>query len=84
MIVRFDTPELAEKRFKELEEKHDGNTLNSKFFCVYLRDIDKNNTAHSITVYYNLSDNTIDVTCHADLIVNLSTAMKIVELMQEV
>lgn len=66
MITKFDTPELARKRFEELKEKHNGWTLGSTGFCLYLRDIDRFNIAHSVTVFYNLLNDAIEVTCHVD------------------
>ena len=84
MIVRFDTEEEAKERFETLKEKHNGIMVTSSMFCFYISEIDNNHLLHGITMFYTLRDENIEVTCHADLICNLLTARKIVDMIQEV
>lgn len=83
MIVRFDTPELAKKRFEELKEKYP--ELKEKYPAMpeteyyFERKIEE-----KVFIYYLLKESQIDVYVRAYPLDNLLTAMKIVDMMGEV
>lgn len=81
MIVRFDTPELAEKRFKELKEKHNPS---GQYYFFFTKRIEEGEENVGITYWLRWRSAEIEVTVVAHTLVNLTTAMKIVDMMQEV
>lgn len=81
MIVRFDTPEEAKKRFKELQAKYNPHCGDTDYF----------QNAHNlgeddewVAVDFRLKGDKIEVFLKDATIKNLLTAMKIVDLIQEV
>lgn len=85
MIVRFDTPELAKKRFNELKEKYNPGSPEGTAFTVRIGEEDE-----TVEMRYILEDDDVEskrirmfatpIWC----VKNLVTAMKIVDLMREV
>lgn len=84
MIIRFDTPELAEKRFDELKEKYNPGSPEGIAFTVRIGEEDE-----TVEMRYILEDDAeskrirmfaTPIWC----VKNLVIAMKIVDLMQEV
>lgn len=86
MIARFDTPELAEKRFMELKEEHKPRKTFGDF-CFEL-DLGDPEEEEQVTAAYWLR--TIEGKAEIEMYVGgypvkrLITAMKIVDLMSEV
>lgn len=81
MIARFDTPEEAKKRFKELQAKYNPHCGNTDYFQ-NADNIGKDD--EWIAVDFRLKGNEIEVVLKNATIKNLLTAMKIVDLMSEV
>lgn len=81
MIVRFDTPELAKRRFEELKEEHPElkNPAMPETEYYFERRIEE-----KVFIYYLLKESQIDVYVRAYPLEHLTTAMKIVNLMSEV
>lgn len=84
MIIRFNTPELAKKRFDELKEKYNPGSPEGTAFTVRIGEEDE-----TVEMRYILEDDAeskrirmfaTPIWC----VKNLETAMKIVDLMQEV
>ncbi len=88
MIVRFDTEKEAKEKFETLRQKHCPETSYSTWFIVRIKNQDDN-----VPIMYQLGIirygekpdfAAIEVLINGAKIVNLLTAMKIVDLMQEV
>lgn len=81
MIVTFDTQKEAREKFNELQKKHAPKDERTFYFE---KRLDKGE--ESVVVKYELYPTiaVIKVEVDADPLVNLLTAMKIVDLMSEV
>lgn len=80
MIVRFDTPELAEKRFKELKKKHRKETIHQTDYSFTIMP----SWDEGVKVIYCTFDESSIQVCIDGTYHMLTTAMKIVALMAEV